>query len=36
MEVLERVGLHTLADRPYDELSAGQMHVLEIARQLMR
>jgi ABC-type branched-subunit amino acid transport system ATPase component len=36
MEVLERVGLHTLADRPYDELSAGQMHVLEIGRQLMR
>jgi ABC-type branched-subunit amino acid transport system ATPase component len=35
-EVLERIGLQSLADRPYDELSAGQMHVLEIGRQLMR
>jgi ABC-type branched-subunit amino acid transport system ATPase component len=35
-EVLERIGLADLAHRRYDQLSAGQMHVLEIGRQLMR
>jgi ABC-type branched-subunit amino acid transport system ATPase component len=35
-QVLERVGLGPVADRAYEELSAGQMRLLEIARHLMR
>ena len=35
-EVLDRIGLTALAERHYDELSAGQLHVLEVGRQLMR